>query len=58
MSRNGSQDLQGKSEVLSPGVSPGVYTRRSCKSPRSRVTLSMLWLQPIAIVEQDTTTSR
>ncbi len=31
MSRNGSQDLQGKS---------------SCKSPRSRVTLSMLWLVP------------
>lgn len=43
MSRNGSQDLQGKS---------------FCKSLRSRVTLSMLWLQPIAIVEQDTTSSR
>ncbi|MEM7592122.1 MAG: IS200/IS605 family accessory protein TnpB-related protein, partial [Cyanobacteria bacterium P01_A01_bin.83] len=43
MSRNGSQDLQGKS---------------SCKSPRSRGTLSILWLQPITIVEQDTATSR
>ena len=43
MSRNGSQDKQGKS---------------SCLSPRSRVTLSMLWSQPIAIVEQDTQSSR
>ncbi|MDJ0532968.1 MAG: transposase [Xenococcaceae cyanobacterium MO_207.B15] len=42
-SRNGSQDKQGKS---------------SCLSPRSRVTLSMLWLQPITIVEQDTQPSR
>ncbi|MDJ0678828.1 MAG: transposase [Xenococcaceae cyanobacterium MO_167.B52] len=58
MSRNGSQDKHGKNEALSPGVSPGVYTRRSCLSPRSRVTLSMLWSQPITIVEQDTTTSR
>ena len=43
MSRNGSQDQQGQN---------------SCLSPRSRVTLSMLWLQPISIVEQDTTSSR
>ncbi|ELS03370.1 transposase, IS605 OrfB family, central region [Xenococcus sp. PCC 7305] len=41
-SRNGSQDKQGKS---------------SCLSPRSRGTLSMLWPQSIAIVEQDTTSS-
>lgn len=44
MSRNGSQDLQGKN---------------SCKSPRSRVTLSTLWgLPPSSIVEQDTQSSR
>ena len=43
MSRNGSRDKKGKS---------------SCLSPRSRVTLSMLWLQPISIVEQDTQSSR
>ena len=43
MSRNGSQDKRGKS---------------SCLSPRSRGTLSMLWSQPITIVEQDTATSR
>ena len=43
MSRNGSQDKQGRS---------------SCLSPRSRGTLSMLWSQPITIVEQDTTSSR
>ena len=42
-SRNGSQDKQGKSP---------------CLSPRSRVTLSILWSQPITIVEQDTTSSR
>ncbi|MDJ0633670.1 MAG: transposase [Xenococcaceae cyanobacterium MO_188.B29] len=43
MSRNGSQDKHGKN---------------SCLSPRSRVTLSILWSQPITIVEQDTTSSR
>ncbi len=31
--------------------------RSSCLSPRSRGTLSMLWSQPIDIVEQDTITS-
>ena len=58
MSRNGSQDKQGQSEVLSPRVSRPSYTHRSCLSPRSRGTLSMLWSQPITIVEQDTITSR
>ena len=43
MSRNGSQDKRDKS---------------FCLSPRSRVTLSMLWLRPITIVEQDTQSSR
>ncbi|VEP12092.1 transposase [Hyella patelloides LEGE 07179] len=44
MSRNGSQDKKGQN---------------SCLSPRSRVTLSMLWrLLPSSIVEQDTTSSR
>ncbi|HHP7231290.1 MAG TPA: IS200/IS605 family accessory protein TnpB-related protein [Xenococcaceae cyanobacterium] len=43
MSRNGSQDKKGRSSYL---------------SPRSRVTLSMLWSQPISIVEQDTQSSR
>ena len=42
-SRNGSQDKRDKRLRL---------------SPRSRVTLSMLWLRPITIVEQDTHTSR
>ena len=36
MSRNGSQDKQGQN---------------SCLSPRSRVTLSMLWSQPLTIAE-------
>ncbi|AFZ37082.1 transposase, IS605 OrfB family [Stanieria cyanosphaera PCC 7437] len=43
MSRNGSQDKKGQN---------------SCLSPRSRVTLSILWSQPISIVEQDTQSSR
>ena len=43
MSRNGSQDKKGQN---------------SCLSPRSRVTLSTLWSQPITIVEQDTQSSR
>ena len=43
MSRNGSQDKKGKN---------------SCLSPRSRATLSMLWLSPMTIVEQDTQSSR
>lgn len=44
LGRNSPQDLQGKN---------------SCKSPRSRVTLSTLWgLPPSSVVEQDTQSSR
>ena len=43
MSRNGSQDKQGQN---------------SCFSPRSRVTLSILWSQSLTIVEHDTQSSR
>ena len=39
----------------SPEVGQG---KSSCPSPRSQGTLSMLWSQPISIVEQDTHTSR
>ncbi len=39
------------------GNSPqGKRGQNSCLSPRSRGTLSELWLQPITIVEQDTIT--